>query len=434
MPPANPEGLATKYRNRVLGLLSLLLVITYLDRVCISVAGPRMQEALHIGPVGWGWVTGVFTLSYAAFEIPSGTLGDRIGPRRVLTRIVLWWSAFTSLTGMVTGYFPLLLTRFLFGVGEAGAYPNASVAVARWFPVRERGRAVGIILMAAQLGGAFAPLLVVPIQIHYGWRASFYVFGILGVAWSAIWYWWFRDSPAERTGVSPAELDETRHVIAKAHHGLPWKTALRSGNLWAIMSVALCYVYTFYFFQSWFHTYLVKARGYNEHDLLLSSVPFLVAAAANFCGGLASNAVVKRLGLKWGRSSIGAVGLSIAALCTVAVMFTQQRLGAMILLSVVYGGITFQQPIMFAVCLDIGGEYAGAVVGVMNTASQIGSLISSVAFGYLVDRTGSYNVPFIPMAALLAIGAWLWLKVDASKPLIPRTQPASQSTSLPLPV
>ena len=161
-----------KYRNRVLGLLSLLLVITYLDRVCISVAGPRMQEALHLSPVAWGWVTGIFTLSYAAFEIPSGALGDRIGPRRVLTRIVLWWSGFTSLTGLAVGYYPLLLTRFLFGMGEAGAYPEtASIVVARWFPVEERGRAFGIILMSAQLGGAFAPLLlllVVPIQAHYG--------------------------------------------------------------------------------------------------------------------------------------------------------------------------------------------------------------------------------------------------------------------------
>src|SRR5580658_4871344 len=255
--PVFPEGRPTKYRNRVLGLLSLLLVITYLDRVCISVAGPRMQEALLIGPVAWGWVTGIFTLSYAAFEIPSGALGDRIGPRRVLTRIVLWWSAFTSLTGMVTGYYPLLVTRFLFGAGEAGAYPNASVVVARWFPVHERGRALGITLMAGQLGGAFAPLLVVPIQVHYGWRASFYVFGILGVAWSAIWYGWFRDTPREKHGVTQAELAETVDLPLKAHHGLPWKIALRSTNFWAINSAAFCLVYTFNFFQTWFHTYLV---------------------------------------------------------------------------------------------------------------------------------------------------------------------------------
>ena len=414
-----------KYRNRVLGLLSLLLVITYLDRVCISVAGPRMQEALNLGPTAWGWVTGIFTLSYAAFEIPSGALGDRIGPRRVLTRIVLWWSGFTSLTGLAVGYYPLLVTRFLFGMGEAGAYPNASIVVARWFPVEERGRAFGIILMSAQLGGAFAPLLVVPIQVHYGWRASFYVFGILGVIWSAIWYRWFRDSPAEKAGVSQTELDEMRGLVAESHQSLPWGIAVRSRNFWTTMTVALCYVYTFYFFQSWFHTYLVKARGYSENDLLLSSLPFFVAAFANCAGGLASNLLVKRVGLKWGRCAIGVVCLGISALCTVAVMFTHGRLAAMILLSLIYAGITLQQPIMFAVCLDIGGEYAGAMVGAMNTASQIGSLVSSLAYGYMVDHYGNYNLPFIPMVALLAIGAALWLKVDPTQKIIAEEQNAA---------
>lgn len=417
----------TKYRNRVLGLLSLLLVITYLDRVCISVAGPRMQAALHISPIAWGWVTGVFTLSYAAFEIPSGVLGDRIGPRRVLTRIVLWWSAFTSLTGLVTGYYPLLVTRFLFGVGEAGAFPNASVAIARWFPVLERGRAFGIALTASQLGGGLAPLLVVPIQMHYGWRASFFVFGILGVVWSGVWYWWFRDSPAEMANISRAELEETRSLTAKAQHGLPWKRVLRSWNLWALMAAAFCSVYTYYFFMSWFHTYLVKARGYSEHDLLLSSLPFLVGACANCGGGFASNAAVRRWGLKWGRRSMGVLGLGIAALCTAAVIFTQQRTGTLILLSMVYGGITFQQPSAFALCLDIGEEYAGAVVGAMNMAAQIGGFVSSLAFGYLVARYGSYNAPFLPMAALLLIGACLWLKLDPTQRLIPRSKAAAGS-------
>lgn len=408
-----------RYRNRVMGLLSLLMVITYLDRVCISVAGPRIQDSLHIGPAAWGWVTGIFTLSYAAFEIPSGALGDRIGPRRVLTRIVLWWSAFTSLTGLVTGYYPLLVTRFLFGMGEAGAFPNASVVVSRWFPVHERGRAFGVILMASQLGGAFAPLLVVPIQIRYGWRAAFYVFGVVGVVWSSVWYWWFRDSPAEKAGVSEAELAETHVAVAKAHRILPWAIALRSRNFWATMVAALCYVYTFNFFQSWFHTYLVKARGFSEKDLLLSSLPFFLAACANLAGGLTSHVLVKRIGLKWGRCSLGVIGLGVSALCTTAVMFTHSPTAALALLSVTYAGITFQQPIMFAVCLDIGGAYAGAMVGAMNTASQIGSFMSSLTFGYLVAHFGNYNLPFIPMAVLLVLGAWMWLWIDPAEPLSP---------------
>jgi MFS transporter, ACS family, glucarate transporter len=408
----------TKYRNRVLGLLTLLSVITYLDRVCISVAGPRMQDALKISPTAWGWVTGVFVLSYAVFEIPMGILGDRIGPRRVLTRIVLWWSAFTTLTGFVAGYYPLLLTRFLFGAGEAGAYPNASVVVARWFPVHERGRAFGVIMMAGQIGGAIAPLLVVPIQIHYGWRACFYVFGILGVAWSGIWYAWFRDSPSQKSGLSAAEIAQAPAAVAPEHQKLPWMIALRSTNMWAVLVVALCYFYTYYFFQSWFHTYLVKARGFDERNLLLSSLPYFVAGGANFAGGLLSNALVKRIGLKWGRCSIGLVSLGISGLCTIAVMLTQDQLGAMILLTVVYASITFQQPIMFAVCLDIGGPYAGAMVGAMNTAAQIGGFTSSLIFGYLVDRYSDYNLPFIPMALLLLVGAAFWSKIDPTKQLI----------------
>ena len=191
---------ASSDRRGVVGLLVLLFAITYLDRVCISVAGPRMQEDLGIDPIGWGWVTGMFTLAYCLFEIPTGMMGDRIGPRRVLTRIVVWWSAFTALTGAMTGFYPLLLTRFLFGAGEAGAFPNASVVVSRWFPPRQRATMSGVNLMASQVGGAIAPLLVLPIQMRYGWRMSFYVFGVAGLVWAAVWYAWFRDSPEEKRG------------------------------------------------------------------------------------------------------------------------------------------------------------------------------------------------------------------------------------------
>lgn len=408
-----------KYRNRVLGLLSLLLVITYLDRVCISVAGPRIQEDLHLGPAAWGWITGIFTLSYALFEIPSGMLGDRIGPRRVLTRIVLWWSAFTSITGLAMGYGSLLTTRFLFGMGEAGAFPNSCVVVSRWFPMPERGRAFGIILTAAQVGGAISPLLVVPIQMRYGWRASFYVFGILGVIWAAVWYRWFRDSPQEMPGVSQAELDESPAPVAAIHRTLPWAIALRSLNFWAAMVIGFCYIYSYSFFQTWLHTYLVKAHGFSEQQLLLSSLPYAVAACANLAGGLASHLLVQRIGLKWGRCALGVVGLSLSACTAIGVLFANGQIAALVLLSLTYGGITFQQPIMFAVCLDIGGAFAGAIGGAMNTASQIGAFVASLSFGYLVARTGNYNLPFIPMAILLAVGVVFWLIVNPAEQLNP---------------
>jgi MFS transporter, ACS family, glucarate transporter len=403
-------------RRGVVGLLVLLFAITYLDRVCISVAGPRMQEDLGIDPIGWGWVTGMFTLAYCLFEIPTGMMGDRLGPRRVLTRIVVWWSAFTALTGMMTSYYPLLLTRFLFGAGEAGAFPNASVVVARWFPARQRATMSGVNLMASQIGGAVAPLLVLPIQMRYGWRMSFYVFAVAGLVWSAIWYAWFRDSPAEMRGSSAAAAGAA-NPSSVAGHAFPWRLASRSTTVWATLGVAFCYIYVYNFFQTWFHTFLVKGRGFSETTLLLSALPFVVAACANLGGGAASDALVRRLGAKRGRRLIGASALTLAAVFTVAAMLTQHQVLTVVFLALTYGAITFQQSGVFGVCLDIGGPRAGAMVGLMNTVAQVGGLVGSVLYGYIVDRSGSYDTPFIPMAGLLLIGAVLWVKVDASQVL-----------------
>jgi len=401
-------------RRGVVGLLILLFAITYLDRVCISVAGPRMQEDLGIDPIGWGWVTGVFTLAYCLFEIPTGLMGDRLGPRRVLTRIVLWWSAFTALTGAMTGFYSLLLTRFLFGAGEAGAFPNASVVVSRWFPPRQRATMSGVTLMASQVGGAVAPLLVLPIQMRYGWRTSFYVFGVAGLVWATVWYAWFRDSPEEkRRHVSPPSI--TVAQPSPARHAFPWRRAYRSGTVWSMLGLAFCYVYVYNFFQTWFHTFLVRGRGFSEASLLLSALPYVVAAFANLAGGAASDALVRRLGAKRGRSVIGASALTAAAAFTVAAMLTHEQVLTVVFLAVTYGAITFQQSGAFGVCLDIGGASAGAMVGLMNMIAQLGGLVGSVLYGYIVARTGSYDAPFIPMTVLLLLGAALWVNVDASR-------------------
>ena len=403
-------------RRGVVGLLVLLFAITYLDRVCISVAGPRMQEDLGIDPVGWGWVTGMFTLAYCLFEIPTGMMGDRLGPRRVLTRIVVWWSAFTALTGAMTSYYPLLLTRFLFGAGEAGAFPNASVVVSRWFPPRQRATMSGVNLMASQVGGAIAPLLVLPIQMRYGWRMSFYVFGVAGLAWAAIWYAWFRDSPEEKRGlIAPNSTAAGSSTLAG--HAFPRHIACRSKTVWSILLIAFCYVYVYTFFQTWFHTFLVRGRGFSEANLLISALPYVVAAGANLAGGAASDALVLRRGAKRGRRVIGATALTAAAASTVAAMLTHHQLLTVVFLALTYGAITFQQSGVFGVCLDIGGARAGAMVGLMITIAQVGGLAGSVLYGYIVDRTGSYDAPFIPMTVLLLIGAVLWVNVDASREL-----------------
>jgi MFS family permease len=412
-----------RYRHRVLVLLILLFAITYIDRVCISVAGPRMQEDLHIDPVGWGWVTAMFTLAYCLFEIPTGALGDRLGPRVVLTRVVLWWSAFTSFTGMVSSYPLLLATRFLFGAGEAGAFPNASIVVARWFPPTQRASMAGVMLMASQIGGAIAPLLIVPIQMRYGWRAAFHVFGAVGVVWAVVWYAWFRDSPRDKRGVSAVELEELSGSAPAPTHGFPWRVAFRSPSVVAILGMAFCYIYVYTFYQTWFHTFLVKGRGFTEGGLVLSALPYAIAACANVAGGAASDRLVRRLGNTWGRRTIGIVGLGSACAFTVAAMLTRHQFMTVVLLSLVYGAITFQQSGVFGVCLDIGRKHAGSVVGLMNTAAQAGGLLSSIAYGYIVRRFESYDAPFVPMAVVLFVGMLLWFRIDASTELVPGSEP-----------
>jgi MFS family permease len=413
-----------KYQHRVLGMLSLLAVITYLDRVCIAVAGPRMQDALHISPAAWGWVTSVFFLSYSAFEIPTGALGDRIGPRRVLTRVVAWWSAFTCLTGTVSHFYFLVLVRFCFGAGEAGAYPNAAAVIGRWIPAAKRTRAWGVIWMTSQAGAALSPLLVVPIQLRYGWRAPFFLFGLLGVVWSLVWYAWFRDSPHEKSGVTAAELREIGSSPGLQRHGMPWATALRIPALWRIAAIGACYVYVLGFYQAWLQTYLMRGRGFTEKALALSSLTYAVGAAANGLGGVVGDWMVKHHGLRIGRRSVGVVGLGAAALFLILAIYAPSGNRALVFLSLAYGGILFQQPSLCTLCLDVGRKNAGAVFGFMNTAGNAASALSSLVFGYLVGYSGNYNTPFIPMVALLCVGALLWLQVDPTRELFPEVRSA----------
>jgi len=400
-------------------MLSLLAIITYLDRVCIAVAGPEMQDSLKISPQAWGWVTSAFFFSYAAFEIPTGALGDRMGSRRVLTRIVTWWSAFTSMTGAVSSYPVLLLVRFCFGAGEAGAYPNASIVIGRWIPQQNRSRAWGIIWMTSQVGAAMAPLLVVPIQLHYGWRASFYLFGILGVVWSVVWYTWFRDSPREMSGISAAELQEIGEDPPPRHGGMPWAIALRSPVFWRVAAIGASYVYVIGFFQSWLQTYLVKGRGFTAAALVFSTLPYIVGACANGIGGVVSDMLVGRYGLTTGRRIVGVSGLSTAAIFMAATIAAPSGLWSLIFLSCAYAGILFQQPTLCATTVDIGKGHVGAVFGFMNTASNVSSAVSSVVFGYLVAYSGGYELPFIPMLVLLCVGIVLWLKVDPTQRVVP---------------
>ena len=407
------------YRYRVLSLLFMLSIITYLDRVCISVAGARMQADLGIDAPHWGWVVGAFTLTYAAFEIPSGVWGDKYGPRRVLTRIVLWWSFFTTMTGAVSNYYVLLATRFFFGAGEAGAYPNSASAISKWFPTGERAKATGTVWMASRIGGALTPLIVVPIQANFGWRATFFCFGILGVIWCSVWYWWYRDYPFEKQGVTQAELQETGAGTTREHHSLPWSEVLRKKNFWKILLMYHTYCWGSYFYLSWLHTYLQKGRGFTEVEMgYVSTLPFICGACGNLFGGWLSDKLVLTRGLKFGRCIVGTVGLASAGFFLMGAAFVPGKIAAVICLALGYGSMDCMLPVAWAICLDVGRKYGGAVSGSMNMAGQMGSFGSSVAFGYMVQYFGNYNDALKPLAAMLFISSFLFWQIDPREQLV----------------
>jgi MFS family permease len=317
----------------------------------------------------------------------------------------------------VSSYWLLLVVRFCFGVGEAGAYPNAAAVIGRWIPSYLRTRAWGVVWMTSQVGAAVSPLLVLPLQVRYGWRVPFFVFGIVGVAWAAVWYGWFRDSPADKPGISREELKEIGPPATSRHGGLPWGRALRQPMFWNVALIGASYVYSLGFYQAWLQTYLARGHGYSEAALALSSLTYVIGACSNAAGGVAGDWLVRRLGLTRGRRVLGVVGLGTAAVFMSAATLATNGNWALAFLSLAYGGILLQQPNLCAVCLDIGRQHAGAVFGFMNTASNGASALSSVVFGYIVAYSGSYNAPLIPMAAGLVVGAFLWLRIDPAHQL-----------------
>ena len=314
-----PTGTATHTRSRVLVLAFLVSFITYLDRICLSAAAPRISRDLGLSDLQMGYVFSIFALSYAVFEIPAGWLGDRIGQRKVLTRIVAGWSVFTCLTGIAWSYPVLLVTRFAFGAAEAGAFPTVARALARWFPPHERAQANGVSWMGARMGGAIAPALAAFLIGLIGWRWTFAVLGVLGIGW-CLWFWrWYRDDPAQHPNVNSLELAIIRGHKEPApetpHDKAPWLGILSSGTLWAMFGMYFCAAYGFYFLSTWLPTFLIKDHGLSlQRSGLYAGMPLAGGAVGCLLGGTLSDWLARRTGnLKWARRSIAMCGFALAA-------------------------------------------------------------------------------------------------------------------------
>ena len=406
----------SRARFTLLRLTFTLSIITYIDRVCVSTAAPDIRAALHLSPAQMGWVFSAFTLAYAVFEIPSGWLGDTMGPRKVLTRIVLWWSAFTMATGFVWNYLSILIARFLFGAGEAGAFPNMSRSLARWFPLRERGMAHGVIFMGSRLGGALTPLLVGPLIGVAGWRRAFWIFGTVGIVWCVFWWRWFRDDPEDHPDVTPGELALIREAEPETKARLAFESLLDVNLLW-ICLMYFCFGYCLYFYLTWLPTYLRDGRGFNSSAMnAIHTVVLLCAAAASIFGGQLTDKLTKRYGLRVGRA-IGVVAMPLSALAlTVAALTGSAGMAAAAMVVAASAGDLCLSP-SWAMCHDVGGEASGTVTAVMNTFGNIGGALSPLVVGYAVQWWGSWSIPLLAAAASALFGGFFTLLIDTRKPL-----------------
>ncbi len=408
----------SRVRGRLLTFAFLLAVITYLDRICISAAAPFMMEELHLTVLQMSVVFSAFTLAYSLFEIPSGWLGDVRGPRRVLTRIVLWWSGFTMLTGAARGFGSLLTTRFLFGAGEAGAFPNMVRAFSRWFPSRERGTANGVLFFGSRVGGMLSAPIALLLIRRWGWRASFLAFGILGLAWAAAWYAWYRDRPSEHPEVDAAELawieqDGRANPLTPV---TPWRALVTSRNLYAICAMYFAFGYGLYFYFTWLPTYLIRELGFSLlGGGLFAALPFGLAGIADLVGGWLTDRLARLHGLRVARCGLGFASFMTSAALVFASTVAPQSIAKAVLLAFALASADLAIGACWGVCLDVGADHAGVITGFMNTFGNLGGLIGPLVVGIAVDRWHSWTFPFYVTALVYACGAAAWLAIDPTR-------------------
>ena len=399
-----------KRKNVILSMLVILGMVTFLDRINISVAGSSIMHDLNLSPSQWGWVQSAFILSYGLMQIPMGALGDRFGHRKILAAIVLWWSAFTAFTGLAGGLASLLVIRFMFGIGEAGSSPCSTGVISRWFEKSEVGKAQGYVWAASRMGGALTPFVVIPVMIWVGWRAAFYLLGALGVVWAVIWYWYYRDSSDSRVSRVSRESRET---------SFPWRMLFSNKQFWLICGMYFFYAFGSWFFFSWFPTFMELGRGFDKTELTYAvAVPFIMSMIGNIAGGHLTDKLTQKYGIKIGRKALGSTSLTVSAICMFLAAFISGKMAVFVFLSLCFGIFDLMLPSAWALCIDLGKRHAGTISGAMNTAGNIGGFCCGILFGELVQQSGNYNLPLYMIAVMLLVSAVLFVFINPEKPII----------------
>lgn len=407
----------TRARYGVVALLVALAMVTYLDRACMGTLAPWISADLGLSKDQMSLVFSAFALAYAAFEIPTAAWADRRGTRFVLTRIVLWWSTFTIATAAAVGHVSLLLTRFLFGIGEAGAWPTAARSFSRWIPSRERGTVQGIFFAGAHLAGGLTPPLVLLLLNYFSWRMIFTLFGMVGFGWAACWYFWFRDEPEQHAQVNAAELEQivagrkppTSHSVGWAY----WRRLLGDRNVQALCLMYFPNSFAFYFCLTWLPTYLTERHGFQAVALgVFAGLPSILSVAGDLLGGVTTDWAVARFGLRIGRCGVGGAAYILAGGAMLLAAAAPHPIVAAVGIAVATAASMFTLGAAWGVCLDIGGNHAGVVSAAMNTSGQIGAVLSPLIVSFCLSRWASWDLPLYLMGTLFLLGAVAWCFVN----------------------
>ena len=396
-------------RYFVLGALFLLSLILYVDRAAISSAKSAIAGELALSDTSMGWVFGAFSLGYAFAQIPWGWFADRVGPRLALAIVVALWSAFTSLTGLASRASWLLLTRFLFGVAEAGAFPGSARVFYNWLPAQERGIANGILFSGALLGGGLAFPLCQWLLDTYGWRMAFYLLGIPGLVWALSWLIWFRDYP-ERRIVGDAD----------AVSPIPLPQVLRSRGMAKAMGQYFIGNFTFFICISWMLPYLAEQYSLTPSQAAhFSMVPLLFGAVANWVSGFFVDLLYRSRYRSWSRRAPATLGFLLAASGVYAVILADSPGAAVAAFAVATFGVELTISPSWAYCIDIGCKNSGSVSAAMNMAGSFGAFASANAFPWLYRLTGDSGTYFRIAAGLNALAILCWFSMRSNHSLEP---------------
>ena len=406
---------ATHVRYNVLILTFCITFMMYVDRAVMGSATPFIMRQFHMDKITMGWSSSAFNWSYALFQVPGGWLADRYGPRLVLGFALAWWSIFTSATGLSYSAMSLAAARFLFGVGEAAAFPSSSRALVHWLPVSQRAFGQGFQHAGSRFGAAVAPLIVMFLIARFSWQSVFYILGLVGILWAAVWYRYYRDDPHDHAQVNEAELQVigvAPRVQARIARPVPWRLILKSRDLWYLGVMYWCYGYVLWLYLQWLPTYFIEARHFSGiRTGLAASLPLLAATVTNIAGGRISDNLAVRWGdLRRGRTRVSLIGFVIAGLALVPGVLVPDNVISLVWLTIALAGLELTVAVSWAICLDIGGEFTGSVSSVMNMLGNLGGAVAAVLIGYLATLLG-WNWPFLTGSFLCLIAAFLATRI-----------------------